>query len=366
MKLTLTEKAKSLGIRQDMLDTALVSAGNPAKIAAVMRKALSGQRITIGVIGGSVTHGASASIKENSYAGLLRKWWEDNFPMSTISYINAGYSGTSSLLGVHRVDEMLLSHNPDFVLVEFAVNDIIQDFQAECYASLLHKILTAECAPAVMALFVMNEGGINAQADQQPICAHYDLPMISYRDAVWPEVKTEQNPDGQYIWRDICADWVHPTDMGHAIVGELVNSYLTEVYKALDEISTDLPEIPAPYRPYTFKDAKWYHCGNTEPVSMGSFKVFQKECCSWQNEGEEPLVIKVSGKRIILPICTPYSDNLKMTVKVDGVEKSLPEYIIRGGIFTNFIILDDAEAGEHIVEIIPNGDTVWCGGLLVS
>ena len=77
-------------------------------------------------------------------------------------------------------------------------------------------------------------------------------------------------------------------------------------------------------------------------------------------------MIKVSGKRIILPICTPYSDNLKMTVKVDGVEKSLPEYIIRGGIFTNFIILDDAEAGEHIVEIIPNGDTVWCGGLLVS
>ena len=42
MKLTLTEKAKSLGIRQDILDTALVSAGNPAKIAAVMRKAQSG------------------------------------------------------------------------------------------------------------------------------------------------------------------------------------------------------------------------------------------------------------------------------------------------------------------------------------
>ena len=86
----LTEKAKSLGIRQDMLDTALVSAGNGAKIAAVMKKALAGQRITIGVIGGSVTHGASATVKENSYAGILRKWWEDMFPMSTISYINAG------------------------------------------------------------------------------------------------------------------------------------------------------------------------------------------------------------------------------------------------------------------------------------
>ena len=362
----LTEKAISLGIRQDMLDTALVSAGNRAKIAAVMKKALAGQRITIGVIGGSVTHGAAASVKELSYAGLLRQWFEHTFPWSTISYINAGYSGTSSLLGVHRVEDMMLSHNPDFLLVEFAVNDIIQDFQAECYASLIHKVLTAECAPAVMALFVMNNGGINAQADQQPICAHYDLPMISYRDAVWPEVKTEQNPNGQYEWEEICADWVHPTDKGHAIIAELLTSYLNDIYESLDTLEDEIQPIPAPYRPYAYENAKWYHCGNTEPVSMGSFKVFQKECCSWQNEGEEPLVIQVSGKRIILPICTPYSDDLKMTVKVDGVEKTLPEYIIRGGIFTNFVILDDAEAGEHIVEIIPNGDTVWCGGLLVS
>ena len=362
----LTENAKSLGIRQDMLDTALVSAGNRAKIAAVMKKALSGLRITIGVIGGSVTHGASATTKEQSYAGIFRKWWENTFPMSTISYINAGYSGTSSLLGVHRVDEMMLSHNPDIVLVEFGVNDIIQDFQAEAYASLIHKILTAECAPAVMTLFVMNEGGTNAQADQQPICAYYDLPMISYRDAVWPEVKTEQNPDGQYIWRDICADWVHPTDKGHAIVGEFVTAYLNDVYEALDSMTDEIQPIPEPIRPYAYKNAKWYHCENTIPVSMGSFKVFTKECCSWQNEGEEPLVINVTGKRIILPICTPYSDDLKMTVKVDGVEKALPAYIIRGGIFTNFVILDDAEASEHTVEIIPNGDTVWCGGLLVS
>ena len=366
MKLKLTDKAKSLGIRQDMLDTALVSAGNPARIARVMEKANSGKAITIGVLGGSVTHGASATVKENSYAGLLRKWWEDTFPMSTISYINAGYSGTSSLLGVHRVDDMLLSHEPDFVLVEFGVNDIILDFQAEAYASLIHKILTAPCEPAAMALFVMNEGGTNAQLDQQPICAHYDLPMISYRDAVWPEVKTEQNPDGQYIWRDICADWVHPTDKGHAIVGELVTAYLNEVYSALGESTDEIKPIPEPIRPYVYENAKWYHCENTIPDSMGSFKVFNQDCTSWKNEGEEPLVLRVTGKRIILPIRTPYSDDLKMTVRVDGVEKALPGYVIRGGIFTNFVILDDAQSGEHTVEIIPNGDTVWCGGLLVS
>ena len=145
-----------------------------------------------------------------------------------------------------------------------------------------------------------------------------------------------------------------------------MTAYLNDVYADMDALAEKEFIIPEPYQPYVYKDAKWYHCENTEPVSMGSFKVFTKECCSWQNEGEEPLVIKAYGKRIVLPICTPYSDDLKMTVKVDGVEKSLPEYVIRGGIFTNFIILDDADAAEHIVEIVPNGDTVWCGGLLVS
>lgn len=362
----LTENAISLGIRQDMLDTALVSAGNAARIARVMDKANSGKPITIGVIGGSVTHGACASTKEKSYAGILRTWWEQSFPGSTVSYINAGYSGTSSLLGVHRVDEMLLSHNPDFILVEFGVNDVVMDFQAEAYASLIHKILTAESKPAVLVLFVMSEGPINAQEDQIPICNHYNLPMISYLDAVWPEVKTEKNPDGQYLWRDICADWVHPTDKGHAIVGEFITSYLNDVYAAMDTLKNEEFPIPEPFRPYVYKDAKWLHCENTTPDAMGSFKVFTNECCSWQNEGEEPLVFKVNAKRVILPICTPYSDDLKVTVRIDGVEKALPPYIIRGGIFTNFVIVDDAEVAEHTVEIIPNGDTVWCGGLFIS
>ena len=363
----LTENAISLGIRQDMLDKALISAGNASSIARVMDKANRGEPITVGVIGGSVTVGGCATSREKGYAGLVRTWWERTFPNSEINYVNAGYSGTSSLLGVHRVDEMLLSHNPDFVIVEFGVNDVIMDFQQEAYASLIHKIVTADCAPAVMVLFIMSDGPINAQADQIPVCRHYDLPMISYLDSVWPEVKNEKNPDGQYPWSDICADWVHPTDMGHAIVAELVTAYLSDVLAAVDTLKEKEFPIPEePFRPYVYKDAKWLHCENTTPDAMGSFKVFTNECCSWQNDGEDPLVLKVKAKRIILPICTPYSDDLKVTVRVDGVEKALPPYIIRGGIFTNFVIVDDAEVAEHTVEILPNGDTVWCGGLFIS
>lgn len=364
----LTEKAKSLGIRQDMLDTALVSAGNTARLARVMKKAQKGDAITIAAIGGSVTHGAAASVKENSYAGIVREWWEHNFPWSTISYVNAGFSGTSSLLGVHRVEEYLLRHNPDFVIVEFAVNDIINDYQQEAYASLVRRILTHESAPAVVVLFVMNNGGINAQADQMPVAAHYDLPMISYRDAVWPEVKTEQNPDGQYLWEDICADWVHPTDKGHAIVGELVTAYLNDVLEELDTLSVEEPAIPEPFRPYTYENAHWLNWRNTAPVSLGSFEQFTDEKCSWKsNGGNEPLVLEFEGKRVFLTVCTEHRENIDVTISVDGGEPyKMDSPIFWGGIYSNYLVYDADTVGKHTISITANGCELYCGGLFVS
>jgi hypothetical protein len=53
-------------------------------------------------------------------------------------------------------------------------------------------------------------------------------------------------------------------------------------------------------------------------------------------------------------------DHIKRTVTAFDLYKFMWEHP------DGIIILDDAEAGEHVVEIIPNGDTVWCGGLLVS
>ncbi len=362
----LTKNAQTLGISQQMLDKSLVSADSGAPIAALMRRAMAGEAITVGLIGGSCTVGAAASCKERSYAGLLKAWWENTFPSAAITFVNAGFSGTSSLLGVHRVEETLLSKRPDFVLVEFGVNDIVSPLQAEAYAGLMHKIVTAPSAPAVMALSLMNSGGINAQEIQQPVCAYYRVPMVSYRDAIWPQVRTDSQPDGRYTWEEICADWVHPTDKGHAIIAELLLAYLNEVYEAAATYPAPDTSLPVPMRPDVYEKAAWHHCENTSPVSLGSFSVFTEECCCWKNEGEDPLVLQVNAKRVILLICTPYSDDLKMTAQIDGVERPLPDYILRGGIYTSFLLLDEADAAAHTIKVIPNGDTVWCGGLLVS
>src|SRR5258708_29875348 len=54
--------------------------GDPGRLMNVFAKAHRGEPITLGVIGGSITVGAFATTRENSYAGRLLTWWREKFP----------------------------------------------------------------------------------------------------------------------------------------------------------------------------------------------------------------------------------------------------------------------------------------------
>ncbi|MDE5679932.1 MAG: SGNH/GDSL hydrolase family protein, partial [Lachnospiraceae bacterium] len=194
--------------------------GDLSRIAAAMRKARDGEKVTIGVIGGSITQGSSASNQNNCYASLLKQWWEDTFPDAEIEFINAGVGGTSSYLGVHRVGTDLLSYEPDFVVVEFSVNDGNNIFYKKSYDNLVRRIMKEENAPAVLLLFMTMEDGTSSQDNDSMIGFQYGLPMISYRNAVLQEIE-----EGAFAWKDISPDNIHPNDRGHAIAGELLSVY---------------------------------------------------------------------------------------------------------------------------------------------
>ena len=68
-----------------------------------------------------------------------------------------------------------MQYKPDFVVIEFGVNDNLQDWQKEAYASLVRRVLTADWDPAVMLFFMKTNDGVNAQTDQIPIGEFYDV-----------------------------------------------------------------------------------------------------------------------------------------------------------------------------------------------
>lgn len=207
-------------------DKGIVGLGNLCRIAKVMKKAADGKDITVGMIGGSITQGSLSSSPETCYAYLVYRWWANKFKDSKVTYINAGIGATTSQFGVARAESDLLSYNPDFVIVEFSVNDKNRAPFQETYEGLIRKILMSPSEPAILILnSVQYDDGASAQEIHNEIGRAYDLAMISMKDSLYAEVAA-----GRIVRGDITPDDLHPNDTGHKLVSEIVNYILEKIY----------------------------------------------------------------------------------------------------------------------------------------
>jgi len=211
---------------QEMIERSFVSAGNTERLHRAIDKAKNGEEVSIVYLGGSITEGsAAAPQKTGCYAYLSAQLFAEKFmaDKSQLKYHNAGISGTPSLLGVTRCEKDVLSHNPDIVFVEFAVNDGTDLNSRMVYESLICKLMESESQPAVILIFTLTSNGYNAQEHMQKIGKHYKLGMISIKDAVWPQLQ-----QGMLKWRDYSSDDVHPNNAGHAFMAACIGYYLDQ------------------------------------------------------------------------------------------------------------------------------------------
>ena len=217
-------------------------------IAKVIKKAAQGEKVTVAVIGGSITQGtissgSSDSLVENKrcYADIFFSWWEETFPQTEFKFINAGIGATDSYLGVHRVQTDVLDYNPDIVLVEFAVNDANSVLYKKTYDNLVRMIAKSANEPAILLLFMAQTNGAGAQENQSNVGFSYSMPMVSYRNVIKEMMET-----GKYSDRELSSDEVHPSALGHAIAGEIIWKYLNSIYAQIEEYGEPEPlEKPA-------------------------------------------------------------------------------------------------------------------------
>src|SRR5690606_8865640 len=81
----------------------------------------SGEDITIAFIGGSLTQANFC------YRLQISNFIQQQYPQVGFKWINAGISGTGTDLGAFRIEEQVLSQNPDLVFIDFAVNGAYAD-----------------------------------------------------------------------------------------------------------------------------------------------------------------------------------------------------------------------------------------------
>lgn len=250
-------------------ENAIANRGNQARIKNVMKRAQSGEALTVGFLGGSITQGSVATQPTLCYAYHVYEWWCKTFPDATFTYVNAGIGATDSQFGCARADSDLLRYAPDFVIVEYSVNDSSTPHYMETYEGLIRKIYGCEKAPAVLLVHnVCYDNGGNAQLMHGRVARHYELPSVSMQSCIYPELVA-----GRIENRDITPDDLHPNDKGHALVASVITYFLDKIASEVDvPEAQEMTVLPAPMTENAYQDSIRYQNANSTPVTNGFTK----------------------------------------------------------------------------------------------
>ena len=236
-----TMKATGLELSYELFEKGICNVGNRAGIAKAMKKALRGEDITICCFGGSATRGACSTLEPAEESGIkhsLGTWnyvdhicdfWETTFGCK-VNKVNAGMGATDTVYGIHRMDEDVLSYDPDLVVVEWSCNDGVEfAYKQATYECMIRRLLDSKTAVFMICLCYPN--GLSAQPLHEPLAERYDLPMVSYKNAYFDYDK----------FKYLTSDNAHPNNVGYALIGLMVNRFFMNCFGDLDQLGEWAP-----------------------------------------------------------------------------------------------------------------------------
>ena len=357
-----TMPGKQQKLTDAMVERSFLSAGNTERFHKAVAKAQNGEKVTIAYLGGSITEGALAQPQPlKCYAYLSAHLFAEKYmpDAAQLNYINAGVSGTPSLLGITRLEQDVLRHQPDIVFVEFAVNDSGDLISQGVYESLLRKLLLSETQPAVILLFTVLSGGHSCQEHMSMLGRHYKLGMISVKDAIWPDIQ-----QGTLAWSDYSSDYAHPTTEGHAFITDMIGYYFDQA----------MATAPEPYELPRFvrisnqlEELKNIRHGDERILSTGGFPYAAVSCYTYRSgwwhkgslDGNDPMVIQAEGSCMTVAFKQMKDENWGTAeVWVDGQKKAdLSGYSADAWGNVQSQLITFSSKGGHTLEIrMADGD----------
>jgi lysophospholipase L1-like esterase len=368
---------------RDMISRSLLNKGNNVRLKRAIEKAKRGEPVVMAYIGGSITHGAGAApIHLQSYAYRSYESFKFMFALtkdSPIHLIKAGVGGTPSELGIIRYDRDVLKEGtvqPDIVIIEFAVNDADDETQGNCYESLVLKALAADNKPAVILLFSVFENDWNLQDRLAPVGWHYDLPMVSVKDAVVDQFHQPAGEGNVISKKQFFHDIYHPTNLGHRIMADSLE-YLFDVTDHAEWDDQDHDAEQAPLIGNDFVNVKLLdrkNGNNIARITAGSFDKTDTDLQmaemdahdygtpqfpnNWMHTGEGTEVhsrfqLHIRCKRLILVFKDSGNDEFGTAhIKVDGVivYKADPHQVNWTHCHAK-LLLNEEHIAEHLIEI---------------
>lgn len=351
----------------EMIQRSLMQTGNNYRLKKAIEKARNGEEVVIAYIGGSITEGANAAPRNTKcYAYLSYEYFKNTFANGgdNVKFVNAGLSGTPSTVGLARYDKDVLAKvgEPDIVFVEFAVNDNDDPTKGNCYESLVLNALNGEKDPAVVLIFSVFKSKWNLQSTLAPVGTHYDLPMISIKDAVLPALASGELTEAEYF-----SDIYHPTNAGHQIMADCIN-YMFDVVDAEDASTEDITIPDTPKIGDSFVGFKVLD-NTSEGVTAGGFNAkdsalqgpsFKDNWLKKSDAANDSLKTTVTCKNAIIYYKSSSSAAYgKADVYVDGNKVATLNGYSTGGWNNTLlkILINEDTAKEHTIEVkMAEGD----------
>ncbi|KAJ7241721.1 hypothetical protein B0H12DRAFT_1133484 [Mycena haematopus] len=203
--------------------------GSGTRIQRVLNKALTGQPVTISILGGSVSacHGAGDDpISPKCYPSRFFQWWNTVFPHPASELTNGAMRRTNSeyfaFCSTHHIPD-----STDLVIVELDVDDRSNQETQDNFEVLIRSILIRPDEPAVLILGHFSPEIHTAYGYSGPDSIHntvaqfYDVPHISIKPMVYHDYM--RDPDS--IAR-LYTDPVLASPAGHELLSEALIAYL--------------------------------------------------------------------------------------------------------------------------------------------
>ncbi|HPD17632.1 MAG TPA: SGNH/GDSL hydrolase family protein [Planctomycetota bacterium] len=223
-----------------------------------------GRPVTIAYFGGSIT-------AANGWRPKTLQWFQATWPKARITEVNAAIGGTGSDLGVFRCGQDVLAHKPDFVFVEFAVNDggAAPESIFRTLEGIVRQVWRANPETDICFVYTIHKGFLpdyekgfcnRSTTAHEKVADHYGIPSINMAlrvaelhkagKLIFPFPPKDTPPEGKMVFAH---DECHPTDAGHALFTQVIAEALREIQKASKPGPHALPE---PLRADNWENAK--------------------------------------------------------------------------------------------------------------
>lgn len=331
------------------------------------------ERITLGFFGGSITEGAGASENQFCYCQRVTQLLQQRYPETVFETVNASIGGTGSSLGAFRLKEDLLVHQPDFVFVEYAVNDF--DTEKElCQRSMegiVRQILNYRASCPIVFIYTLSDEmakkyydkGLIPQSIQyhQEVADYYHIPSINAGKPLYDTYTSQQLSVTEFL-----PDRVHPNDRGH-------EHYAQSILQVLPSMSFEIKYPKSPMRNNCLETgvmvpAKNYLASGWEYYPQSMFGRYPEYISSSQPGAK--LTVPFHGS-IIGIYHTIQKDSGMFSYSIDGKESTIfnswDQYALQFDRACYFIPASDLdEDADHVltIEVLEQKDEQSTGNMI--